>query len=81
MMVLLKSTPKSIMAEVAINLFLSSLNAARVIPLMAPPVPNKPALNPEKVPPIMAFHEVGNIFKRLKNKNTKLKTIRKAPRK
>lgn len=51
-MVLDKSTPKSMAAEVAIYMLFSKLNAVIVSPRMAPPVPKKPAKNPDKLPPI-----------------------------
>ena len=71
-MVLEKSIIKSINAEVAINTLFSKLNAAIVKPLMAPPVPNNPAENPEKEPPINAFLLFGAITILLFIRNNKL---------
>ena len=45
--------PISIAAEVAIYTFFSKLKADIVMPLTAPPVPNKPAAKPEIEPPII----------------------------
>mgnify|MGYP000850224318 CR=1 FL=1 len=47
-MLLLTSTPKSIIAEVAINVLIFKLNTDKVIPRIAPPVPIIPATNPDK---------------------------------
>lgn len=43
----------------AINTFFSKLKAAMVSPRIAPPVPRRPAENPDKPPPIMAFRLTG----------------------
>ena len=51
-MALLKSTPKSIKAEVAIKISFGNRNADKVIPRIAPPVPAIPAKNPDAIPPI-----------------------------
>lgn len=48
----LKSTHKSIAAEVAINTSLDSANDASVKPLIAPPVPMSQAKTPAAVPPL-----------------------------
>lgn len=66
-------------AEVAMNLFLSSLKAAIVIPLIAPPVPSSPALKPDKVPPKIAFFILATTANLLKIKNNKLETIKNKP--
>lgn len=47
----LKSTPRSIAAEVAINTSLDNANDASVSPLIAQPVPMSPAKVPAMVPP------------------------------
>ncbi len=70
--VLLKSTPKSINAEEAINMLFSKLKAAIVSPLTAPPVPKKPAKKPDKTPPATASLLPSLIFNlgfKMNNKN------------
>ena len=73
----LKSTPKSIIAEVAIKVLIFKLNAANVIPLIAPPVPIIPATNPDKTPPKTEFFLVGFITNVLNFKKVKLVIIKK----
>lgn len=48
-------------AEVAPKALFSKLNAAKVSPRIAPPVPSNPAENPDKVPPMNEFVRVGRI--------------------
>lgn len=76
-MLLLVSIPKSMMAEVAINISFSRLNAARVIPLIAPPVPNNPAKKPDITPPPMEFFRFGFNSKFFKINKVELNKIRK----
>ncbi len=76
-MLLLKSTPKSIKAEVAIKVSIVNPNEVKVIPLIAPPVPIKPAISPEKIPPKTEFFIVGLSIICLKNKNVRLVIIKK----
>lgn len=75
-MLLLASIPKSITADVAMNVSVVKLKAARVMPRMAPPVPSNPAIIPDKVPPNTEFKVVGFIFSVLKIKKTRLVTIK-----
>lgn len=79
-MLLLKSIPKSIMAEVAIKTSVFKLNAASTIPLIAPPVPKSPAINPDKTPPEIELVIVGFIAKCLKIKKIRLVIIKKQAR-
>jgi hypothetical protein len=71
---------KSITADVAIKTSVLRLNAARVIPLIAPPVPNIPAINPDKAPPIIEFVLVGASTIFLLIINTKLVATKNTPR-
>lgn len=80
MNVLERSIIRSINAEVAIKTFLSRLKAAMVKPLIAPPVPNKPAENPEKEPPIIAFFLLAEITSLLLTKKNKLSPTKKKPK-
>lgn len=68
---------KSIAAEVAMKIFFSKLKAAIVIPLIAPPVPNKPAVKPESELPIKVLLEVGFTTNSFLIKNNKLNAIKK----
>ena len=68
-------------AEVAMKTFFSKLNEAIVNPLIAPPVPNKPAENPEKAPPRMAFLLLGAIVNDLLIKNKRLNPTKKTSKK
>jgi hypothetical protein len=72
---------KSIKADVAINALFSRLKEAIVRPLMAPPVPNNPAENPENEPPIIAFLLVGDIVSFLLIRNNRLNPTKNIPRK
>ena len=51
------------------------------MPLMAPPVPNKPALKPDKTPPKMAFLLDALMINSLKIKKIRLSTIKNPPKK
>ena len=77
---LLESIARSIIAEVAMKDSILRLYAARVIPLMAPPVPNNPATKPETIPPPIELDKVGLSARFLKISNSKLVTIRKNER-
>lgn len=79
-MLLLKSIPKSIMADVAIKTFFSRLKEARMRPLIAPPVPNNPAAMPERAPPETELANVGFKINFLKINSIKLIEIRKTER-
>ena len=57
--ILVISTAKDIAAAVAIYVDLFNLNDVKKAPLIAPPVPIRPARNPDKPPPIMLFFLVG----------------------
>ena len=59
MKVRVKSTPKSITADVAMKQFFSRLKAANVMPRIAPPVPKSPAAKPDKEPPAIELKNVG----------------------
>ena len=71
---------KSINAEVAMKTLFSKLKAAIVSPLIAPPVPNKPAENPEKEPPIIAFFLLGAMLNLLLIIKIRLKTTKNTPK-
>ena len=79
-MLLLRSIPRSMTAEVAIKISLGRSNAANVNPLIAPPVPNNPAVIPDKVPPLNEFINVGFTDKCLKINNSKLIEIKNTDR-
>ena len=49
-------------AEVATKTDFSTLNAAIVMPLIAPPVPSNPAKKPDKLPPIKLFFLLASNF-------------------
>ena len=51
-----------------------------VNPLMAPPVPNKPAENPENAPPTSAFFLLGEKLTFLLIKKNKLKPTKNTPK-
>ncbi len=80
-MLLLESINKSIVAEVVINTSMFKLKDAKTRPLIAPPVPTNPAINPDKVPPTIELKAVAFIVKFLNNKNIALMTIKKKARK
>ena len=71
-MVLEKSIIKSMNADVAIKTLFSKLNAAMVSPLIAPPVPRRPADRPENDPPKIAFFLFGAITKLFLTRNNDL---------
>ncbi len=62
------------------NTLFSKLKAAIVSPLIAPAVPNKPAENPEKEPPIIAFFLFGAILNLLLIIKIRLKITRNTPK-
>ena len=62
------------------NTLFSKLNAAIVNPLTAPPVPNNPAVNPDREPPIKEFFFVGLTSSFLRMRNKLLKRIKNIPR-
>ena len=72
---------KSIKADVAIKTLFSRLKEAIVRPLIAPPVPSKPAEKPDNAPPIREFFLFAAITNSLLYKNKALSEIRKTPRK
>ena len=72
---------KSMKAEVAIKTLFSRLNAAIVNPLIAPPVPRRPAENPDNIPPKTEFFLLGVTTRSFLYKKTELKTIKNNPRK
>lgn len=76
-MLLLKSIPKSMIAEVAIKTSFSRLKAAKVKPLIAPPVPSKPAVIPDNAPPETELTSVGFSTNFLNIKSRRLIEIRK----
>ena len=58
-------------AEVAKKESFSKLNAAKTNPLIAPPVPTKPAKKPEEMPPTIKFLSLcSNFLSELKIKKT-----------
>ena len=58
----------------------SKLNAAIVNPLMAPPVPSRPAESPENDPPIIAFFVVGKTTIFFPIRKIRLNPTRKIPK-
>ena len=64
-------------AEVAIKASVFKWNAASVIPLIAPPVPINPAINPENTPPNIEFVKVGCNEKFLNINSNKLTATKK----
>lgn len=62
------------------NTLFSKLNAAIVKPLIAPPVPNNPAENPEKEPPIMAFLLFGEMVILLLIRKNRLSPTKNIPK-
>ena len=64
-------------ADVAIKTSVLRLKAASVIPRIAPPVPNNPAVIPENIPPRIEFLTVGFTSNDLKERNEILIITRK----
>ena len=64
------------MADVAMKTYVFMLNAAKVIPRMAPPVPSTPATKPDKIPPPMELRIVGFTSSFLNIRNVMLVQIR-----
>ena len=58
------------------NTSILRLYAAKTIPLIAPPVPNNPAMNPERIPPPIELDKVGFTARFLKIRKTKLTIIK-----
>lgn len=62
------------------NTLFSMLKADIVNPLIAPPVPSKPAENPDNPPPIIEFLFVGLITNCFRMRKSKLSAIKKIPK-